>query len=120
VPLGLVFAFAFVVLGLSFIFCCDSLPSVDMCLFHAATGLECPGCGITRAFCAISHGQFALAWGFNPFAYPFYALAVIALLFPPVFKIVPAKVTTASALALASALFVFGAYRVVAGIVGRW
>ncbi|MDR2560896.1 MAG: DUF2752 domain-containing protein [Holophagales bacterium] len=109
---------ALVALGLSFIFGPDSLPGIDMCLFHAATGLQCPGCGITRAFCAISHGQFVLAWGFNPFAYLFYALAVLTLLLPAIFERAPAKVLTASVLALASALMVFGVYRVVVGIAG--
>jgi len=108
-------AIALVALGLSFIFGPDSLPGLDICLFHAVTGLQCPGCGITRAFCAISHGQFAHAWGLNPFAYPFYALAVVALVFPPIFWRVPEKWAIASLLVLAAALIVFGVFRVVAG-----
>jgi len=31
------------------------------CPFHAATGLDCPGCGGTRAFLALAHGDVRAA-----------------------------------------------------------
>jgi len=31
------------------------------CLFHQLTGLNCPGCGGTRALYALLHGQFSIA-----------------------------------------------------------
>ena len=46
------------------------------------TSLPCPGCGLTRAFCCISHGRFADAWAFNPFGFFFYACAVLLVLYP--------------------------------------
>ncbi len=56
----------------------------DVCWLHAATGLPCPGCGMTRAIAAVSQGEWAVALGANPFvvfAWPlFLALAVTALL----------------------------------------
>ena len=38
---------------------------LGICLFHRLTGLECPLCGMTRAFYAISHGHFVQALHFN-------------------------------------------------------
>jgi hypothetical protein len=32
-----------------------------VCLFHQMTGLNCPGCGMTRALYALLHGNFPLA-----------------------------------------------------------
>lgn len=38
------------------------------CLFHAVTGLHCPGCGTLRALHQLLHGNVALAFGLNPLA----------------------------------------------------
>jgi len=32
-----------------------------ICLFHQVTGLNCPGCGATRSFYALLHGNFQSA-----------------------------------------------------------
>jgi hypothetical protein len=40
------------------------LPSIP-CPFHAATGLWCPGCGMTRAFHAVLTGHPVAAFGHN-------------------------------------------------------
>jgi len=37
------------------------------CVFHSLTGLYCPGCGTTRAFHALVHGDFAAALRDNLF-----------------------------------------------------
>ena len=42
------------------------------CAFHQLTGLNCPGCGMTRAFYALLHGKFSAALRDN-------ALLVLAL-----------------------------------------
>ncbi len=52
------------------------------CLFHALTGIPCPGCGITRAFVALFHGDFAQAWAHHPFVYLLAALAIGTALGP--------------------------------------
>ena len=36
------------------------------CVFRQATGLDCPGCGITRALHALLHGRVGEAFRFNP------------------------------------------------------
>ncbi|MET3931654.1 hypothetical protein ABIE51_003541 [Lysobacter sp. OAE881] len=38
------------------------------CIFHAVTGLHCPGCGLTRMLHALVHGDVARAWSMNPLA----------------------------------------------------
>ena len=37
-----------------------------LCIFHAVTELECPGCGSLRAAHSILHGDFAMAFRLNP------------------------------------------------------
>ena len=36
------------------------------CVFHAVTGLDCPGCGSTRAMHALLHGRVGEAFRYNP------------------------------------------------------
>jgi hypothetical protein len=46
------------------------------CVFHAVTGLQCPGCGATRAAYQLLHGRFAAAYRLNPMLFvmaPFVA-----------------------------------------------
>jgi hypothetical protein len=72
-----------VILALSFGFGPDTLPELQTCAFRRITGRPCFGCGMTRAFCAISHGEFSRAFRLHPFAYPLYA-ACVALLIAPI------------------------------------
>lgn len=39
------------------------------CLFHMFTGLDCPGCGMTRAVVSLYYGRFIEAFNYNPFVY---------------------------------------------------
>jgi hypothetical protein len=49
------------------------------CLFHAITGLHCPGCGLTRALHALLNGDLAGAWAMNPLLLPgLFALLAMA------------------------------------------
>lgn len=41
-----------------------SLP--ELCFARRWFGLDCPGCGMTRSFIAIMHGDLVRAWQFNP------------------------------------------------------
>jgi hypothetical protein len=61
--------FAFIVLGVTasgvgvmvFFFNPSTHGFYPVCLFHSLTGLNCPGCGSTRALYALLHGDFRLA-----------------------------------------------------------
>jgi len=67
-------------LGLAAVFCASFLlPAgkigLGVCAFKEMTGLPCPGCGLTRSFISISHGQFAEAFRMHPLG-PFIYLAL--------------------------------------------
>lgn len=44
------------------------------CMFHQLTGLNCPGCGGTRATQALLRGDWHAAWHFNMFLWVSVAL----------------------------------------------
>jgi hypothetical protein len=48
----------------------------DSCWFRHLTGIGCPGCGLTRCFISLAHGEFVRAWSFNPAGFVFFALVV--------------------------------------------
>ncbi len=94
------------------------LPGIDTCAFHALTGLSCPGCGLTRAFCAISHGQFHDAWSFHPFSFPLYAGVLAGAAAPLLDRRFPAlsgenaaKALRAAVLMMAAAMLLYGGWR---------
>ena len=49
-----------------------------LCPFRALTGLPCPGCGMTRAFCSMGHGDLSGAFGYNALA-PFVFAGALLL-----------------------------------------
>ncbi len=53
-----------------------------LCPFRLLTGLPCPGCGLTRSFCAMAHGHLHSALGFHLFgpALFFGGVALVPLL----------------------------------------
>lgn len=51
----------------------------DTCTSRRLLGVDCPGCGMTRAFISISHGQFVRAWNFNPASYAVYLFVAIQI-----------------------------------------
>ncbi len=53
---------------------------VVVCPLRAATGLPCPGCGMGRAFCAVSRGELAAAFAHHALGPVVYvALALLML-----------------------------------------
>jgi hypothetical protein len=43
-----------------------NLPTPGLCVSKNMLGLDCPGCGMTRCFISMAHGDFSAAWHFNP------------------------------------------------------
>jgi len=69
--------FAIVLLGLLWWF--DPAQSgLPLCMFHAMTGLDCPGCGATRATHELLHGRFCSALQYNALWVTVLPLAVYA------------------------------------------
>jgi uncharacterized protein DUF2752 len=59
---GVVFGMAIVgALAVVFFFNPSTNSFYPVCQFHKLTGLNCPGCGATRALYALLHGNFLLA-----------------------------------------------------------
>jgi hypothetical protein len=58
-----------------------NLPLPGVCTFKQFTGTGCPGCGLTRSFISIAHGDFAAAWRYNPAGMLLFAAAVFQLPF---------------------------------------
>ena len=44
----------------------------ESCWFFRWSGIGCPGCGLTRCFICLMHGEFAEAWRYNPGGFPFF------------------------------------------------
>lgn len=53
-------------------FCQRPLPS--LCTFRRATGLPCAGCGLTRCFISLCHGQWQAAWSYNAAGIGFFCI----------------------------------------------
>jgi hypothetical protein len=41
-------------------------PLPGVCTFKRLAGIGCPGCGLTRCFISVAHGDMAAAWAYNP------------------------------------------------------
>lgn len=57
-----------------------SLPGLgvlpETCTLHTRFGIDCPGCGLTRSFIHLAHGEVAAAWGLNPVGLFWFAFVV--------------------------------------------
>ena len=69
----LILSFQMTVRGQEFVFFPGAiLPMPPSCSAQALLGISCPGCGLTRAFISISHGEWAKAWQFNAASFLVY------------------------------------------------
>lgn len=73
------------------------------CVFRSLTGLECPGCGITRATHHLLHGRLDEAFRLNPMLFVLIGLVLYAL---------PSLVRGESPRFLTSPSFAWGAFAV--------
>lgn len=65
----------------SFIFEATPVNGIILCPFRAITGIECAGCGMTRAWVALAKGELSLAVAFNPFGPLLLSLSVLKAFF---------------------------------------
>jgi hypothetical protein len=63
-PIGI-----FAAVAVLYFFPAELYPVYPRCLFHALTGLDCPGCGSIRSVQRLLHGDFTAAFRFNPLLY---------------------------------------------------
>ena len=60
-----------------------SLPGVgvlpETCTLYSRWGLECPGCGLTRCFIRLAHGQWSAAWKTHPLGPLLFAFVALQL-----------------------------------------
>ena len=47
------------------LWCLPNWPAPESCMSRTALGIPCPGCGLTRSFIALAHGEFARSWNYN-------------------------------------------------------
>jgi len=98
--------------------------SLWICVFHEATGLPCPGCGLTRGLTAFARGDVQQALHWHPFT-PVFAFGAVLTL---VVTVLPApqrvkvldviariEARTGITFVLLIALFAFGLWRMTQG-----
>lgn len=51
------------------------------CLLRTFVGIPCPGCGMTRSWVHLAHGDVTTAFFYNPFGIVFMAVAAIAAVY---------------------------------------
>jgi hypothetical protein len=101
---------------------------VPVCVLEAASGLPCPGCGLTRSLSCAMRGMFHASWDYHPFGIAFLALfaavATASLLPSPARRRLDAAMSAhGGAVRLARAAFIgaflaYGAARAIAHLVG--
>lgn len=54
-------------------------PLPETCTMHARFGIDCPGCGLTRSFISLAHGDLRAAWKLNPVSLLIFMYVVVQL-----------------------------------------
>lgn len=56
-------------------------PLPELCSFRRMTGMDCAGCGMTRCFISLGHGDLPGAWMYNPAGILLYAIVLFQIPF---------------------------------------
>jgi hypothetical protein len=51
-------------------------PLPQVCTLKRLAGVDCPGCGLTRSFICLAHGDVRGGWRHNPAGFLFFALVL--------------------------------------------
>lgn len=97
----------------------STLPFGEVCLSQRLLDQPCGGCGLTRAFFAISHGHFSQAFDLNPFSFLLYATTVLMLAWPLLRRLMPEfsarlvhpRLVGLGTILLAASMMAYGLYR---------
>lgn len=54
-------------------------PLPELCAWKRFSGVGCPGCGLTRCFISMAHGDVVRAFQFNPAGVPLFVLMVLQI-----------------------------------------
>ena len=57
------------------------IPMPELCSFRRFTGMDCAGCGLTRCFIALGHGDVPRAWSYNPAGLFLYGIVLFQIPF---------------------------------------
>lgn len=84
-----VLALALVIVALSFLLGISAggrvaLPATEisipsLCLWKNTTGVDCPGCGLTRCFVAMAHADWRTAYRYHPFGMLLFAFTILQI-----------------------------------------
>ena len=55
------------------------IPLPGTCTYKRLVGSDCPGCGLTRCFISLAHGELARAWDFNPAGILVFVVVILQL-----------------------------------------
>lgn len=57
------------------------IPLPELCSFRRMTGMDCAGCGMTRCFISLGHGDVLGAWNYNPAGILLYGIVLFQIPF---------------------------------------
>lgn len=68
----------------------------ETCAMYSRFGVDCPGCGLTRSFIHLSHGNLAAAWRLNAVGVFLYGFIVLQFILASLHLLAALQLTTIS------------------------